>query len=250
MDTSATEENYQGFAPKDQAEIRIRSVTPNSLEGFSEVCALDRLKYAASGTEVLCHVLDDGPRTIESAFDNTLAGAAAVQELRDTEERGFDALVIDCAGDGGLIALKEGLDCPVVGAMESAMHIACLLGRRFSILGVCDSLRGMYLDLVTQYRMTDRLVSVESIGFSVEELAEDVGRGGERLKSALVESGRHAIDAGADVVILGCTGMTTLTSKVSKAIGIPVINGGDVALKLAEMFVTLGLTQSKSAYHR
>jgi allantoin racemase len=66
---------------------------------------------------------------------------------------------------------------------------------------------------------------------------------------ALAEEGRKAIELdGAEVLILGCTGMTGMAEKVSKELGVFVVDPLPTAIKFAETLVSLGLSHSKIAY--
>ena len=59
---------------------------------------------------------------------------------------------------------------------------------------------------------------------------------------------------GAQIIILGCTGMIDVAKSLSKLLAegrgcnIPVIDPAMVALKFLEAFISLGLKQSKLTY--
>lgn len=59
---------------------------------------------------------------------------ALIESALRTEREGFDAIAVGCFLDPVLDELKELLDIPVLGLGESAMHLACMLGRRFAVL--------------------------------------------------------------------------------------------------------------------
>ncbi len=59
----------------------------------------------------------------------------------------------------------------------------------------------------------------------------------ETLK-AVEREARHAVEEeGADVIVLGCTVMGPIADALANRLGIPVIEPGTAALKLAEAFV-------------
>jgi allantoin racemase len=67
----------------------------------------------------------------------------------------------------------------------------------------------------------------------------------------MVREGKRAVkEYGAGSVTYSCMSMGFLMveEKLSEAIGIPAINPVKVAVKMAEMFVDLGITHSKGAY--
>ncbi|KKK91382.1 hypothetical protein LCGC14_2713540, partial [marine sediment metagenome] len=66
---------------------------------------------------------------------------------------------------------------------------------------------------------------------------------------AILEEAKIAIkEDGAEVIVLGCTGMSSLTGKLQKELDVPVIDPAAASLKLAEIYVSMGLTTSKIAY--
>jgi len=66
----------------------------------------------------------------------------------------------------------------------------------------------------------------------------------------LLENGKKALDEGAQVLILGCTGLTGLAKRLQNELKVPVLEGEGLALALAQLFVDVGLTQSKLTYRK
>ena len=67
----------------------------------------------------------------------------------------------------------------------------------------------------------------------------------------MVEEGKRAIDEdGADVLVLGCTGLSDVAEecKLQERVGILVVDPLLAALKIAESLVSLDLSHSKLAY--
>ena len=72
-----------------------------------------------------------------------------------------------------------------------------------------------------------------------------------RVVEAFVEEGKKAIrDDGVNVLIPGCMSMAFqgIAEDAQKELGVPVLNPAAVALKLAELYVSLGLSHNKRAY--
>jgi len=58
----------------------------------------------------------------------------------------------------------------------------------------------------------------------------------------LVEESKKALsEDGADVIILGCTGLAGMAKKVQDRVKVPVIDPSGAAIKVAEAIVKLGL---------
>jgi allantoin racemase len=77
----------------------------------------------------------------------------------------------------------------------------------------------------------------------------DVNRDREKLWNAILAEARKAVEEdGADVIVLGCGALFGLAQQLQKELGVPVIDPGLVALKIAEDLVKLRLAQSKKAF--
>ncbi|WP_374206472.1 aspartate/glutamate racemase family protein [Streptomyces sp. WAC04114] len=67
----------------------------------------------------------------------------------------------------------------------------------------------------------------------------------ERTETAFLAAAGRACAAGAEVLVLGCAGMTGLQRVVGEKLGLPVVDGAAAAVELAESPVALGLTTSR-----
>ena len=52
------------------------------------------------------------------------------------EREGYDAFLIGNIFEPGLHALRELLNIPVLGLCEASVHLACLMGAKFSVINV------------------------------------------------------------------------------------------------------------------
>jgi len=156
-----------------------------------------------------------GPPAIESDDDVV----AAVGPMLDTARtQAAAAVVVACFSDPGLDELRSESVVPVFGIAESAVRRGLELGGRIGVISsVEDSLprHGRYWK---KLGVEDRVVADIPLGLGVLELDTD-----EAFDKAL-QAGRELVSAGADVVILGCTGMTHMQGQLEKALGVPVID--------------------------
>ena len=164
--------------------------------------------------------LEDGPETIESFTHKTVACSRLLERLDDLKKA--RAVVLNCFADPCLFELRENLDIPVFGAGETTMHIAAMLGE-FSVIGPGDNMVSWTRMQAREYGIFDKLISVRKIRFSVKDILEADDALYTATKKACVE----AIQDGADVVVLGCTGFITIAERLKKEIwdefGIPVL---------------------------
>lgn len=231
--------------------MHIRVITPIITKGFSTAAGFR--EYVDVDTE-LSHVnLNRGPASIECMFDEMLAAPETVARAIEAERDGVDAIVIDCMGDPGLHAAREAVSIPVLGPCETTMHIAAMLGQRFSVLVVLDSTAPGFVDRAGVYGVASKLLSVRSVNIPVLSLKGDHGQ----ILDALVTQGREAIENdGAHALIFGCTGMKGFADAVATELdkagypGVPVIDPMPTTLCLAEAMVKANLRHSRRTYHK
>ena len=164
---------------------------------------------------IVSHDLNDiGPPSIESRFDEAFAIPGLLTKGMAAEREGVDAIVIDCMADPGLNALREAVNIPVLGPLETCVHLAAMMGTQFSIITVLESVRPMFEDLVRSYGVADRLASIRVITVPVLELFGDE----ERVQALLIREAKLAVEEdGASVLILGCTGFYGCADAMSAA---------------------------------
>jgi len=155
--------------------------------------------------------LEDGPKTIESFTHKTIACSKLLEQLPILKDA--NAVVLNCFADPCLFELKENLDIPVFGAGETTMHVAAMLGE-FSVVGPGDNMLSWTRIQAREYGLFDKLLSVHKIEFSVD----DIIKADEILYKATKDACIEAINEGADVVVLGCTGFMTIAEQLKNEI--------------------------------
>jgi allantoin racemase len=152
-------------------------------------------------------------------------------------------------GEHGREGVRELVDVPVVDITEAAAHLACLLGRRYGVVTTLERSCGQIEDSLELAGVGRNCAAVVGTGLSVLDLGDGAGDGrGERARTeaAFLAAAEQACRAGAEVLVLGCAGMTGLERTVAEKLGLPVVDGVAAAVKLAESLVTLGLTTSRA----
>ena len=177
--------------------------------------------------------------------DRALAVPGILELVAKAEKKGFDAVIIDCMGDPGLEPAREIVDIPVVGSCQASLAIASTLGQKFSVVTALKSMTPLFHDLVRKYGYSTNFASVRSIEVPVLDLEKQWNE----VKEALAREGRAAIEQdGADVIVLGYTGVIGMAKELQETLKVPVVDPAPAALKLAELLVTLKLSQSKLVY--
>ena len=97
-----------------------------------------------------------GPASIEGYYDEAFSVPGLLEEIRRGEEDGCDGYVIACFDDTGLDAARCVASGPVVGICEAAMHVATLLGGRFSVVTTLARSVPALEALARRYGVADR----------------------------------------------------------------------------------------------
>lgn len=228
--------------------VSVRVITPIVSENVRK---LEDIQALESDELKVSHALiETGPASIESEFDEALSVPGLLARAIEAQQEGMDAVVIDCMGDPGLKAAREVLSIPVLGPAETSMHVAAMLGHRFSIVTVLESVRPMLENLAKVYGVHEKLASVRVVDVPVLEIEQDMSR----LHESLSEQARYAVEQDkADVIVLGCTGFYGCSEAIMKALSaeglsVPVIDPIPTAVFTAAGLVRAGLSHSKRTY--
>jgi allantoin racemase len=224
--------------------MRIKVIIPNSSIEFRNSQIEERKKAAAPGNEVEVVCLSHGPVSIEAAYDEALAAPFIIEEIKKAEKQGFDAISLDCAMDTVVRASREAVSIPVTSAGESSYLLALGLCSRFSVVTVLKSTAETIRENIRKYGFESRVASVRYAHIPVLDLADE-----KKALDGILKEAKIAIEnEGAEAIVLGCTGMSSLTQRLQRSLGVPVIDPAVAALKLAETYVGMGLSPSKVAY--
>lgn len=222
--------------------MKIKIINPNTTASMTHKIEAVAQTVASLGTEIIaCHP-SMGPVSIESHYDEALSVVGILEEIQKGEQEGIDGYIIACFGDPGLLAAREATEKPVIGIAEAAMHVASLLATGFSIVTTLNRTRIMAAHLAENYGMTRFCRRIRAIDLPVLDLEVPHSP----TRSQILAECRQALEEdGSGVIVLGCSGMADLAAEISQELGIPVIDGVSVAVKLMEALVSLGLKTSK-----
>lgn len=229
---------------KETTAIRIAILMP--VREGSIVTDYEAIEEARSPSTVFEVVgLDQGPDSIESAYDEGMATPGVLEKIIELERKGFDAIVIYCAAEPGLEAARGVTRIPVIGPMAATLAIAAQIGERFCVISMTKEAVPLIRRIVVNHGFGSWLASVRHIQMAVL----DIDRHRDQLKQDLAAVARRAVDEDqADVIILGCTGLVGMAKDIQNEVQAPVLDPGIVALRTAQMFVRTGLSHSKITY--
>lgn len=222
--------------------MKIMVINPNSsMEMTNHIHkVLEEIKRQETKLFVTCP--DKGPIAIESAYDETMAAFYCTDLVRRANTENYDAVIIACFSDPGLVALKEISNILVLGIQEVSMHISSMLGNKFAILTPLKKRIPSKQNDVWRNKLPFNLASVRELGMTVTETDKKPDLAQKRI----MEVARQAVEEdGAEVIILGCAGMAGYAHEIEAQLGVPVIDPTTVTLKIVEAMVDLGLKHSK-----
>lgn len=228
--------------------IHVRVVSPISTLGFRAADALAALE--GPGIVVSGSQISRGPGSIESEYETAMSVPDTVARIIEAEREGVDAVVIDCMGDPGLRPARETVRIPVLGPCQTGMHIAAMLGHKFSVVTVLRRLRPGFENQAALAGLSSRLASVRSVDIPVLELEKDMAA----TKAALIDEAQRAVEVdGAEAIIFGCTGLMGCAGSVyegllARGIDIPVVDPIPTAVNIAAALVRSRLSHSSLTY--
>jgi allantoin racemase len=136
-----------------------------------------------------------GDGYVETREEFARVGVARLPIVRDACESGrYDAIVLLGGGDPGFIEAREIAqrhNIPVTACAHAQMHIASMLGNKFSVIDTSEAHNMHYYNLVVQYRFVEKCASIRCIDFPLPRASNpDVRPIGE--EKARVERGARS----------------------------------------------------------
>jgi len=212
-------------------------INPNSDEEMTKAIQKTAENFAQDEYEVVCMSTPGAPSFIETYEDQSQAAPGMIKRLRENQDT-FDAFIIACHCDPNLDVLKEITKKPVVGIGETSMKIASMLGHCFSVIQTTEFSIPIKQELVRKYHLQDNLASIRAAVAPGQESSDDE----KYLKAA-----QAAIEEdGAEVIVLGCAGLTGADKRLEKKLAAPVLDGIVCGLIVAAGLVKYGISTNKT----
>lgn len=216
--------------------MRILIINPNSDPEMTAVIQEAAENFADGEFEVVCQPTPGAPAFIETNLDILQAAPGMMQLVRENENE-FDGFIIACHDDPNLNAIREMTPKPVVGIGEASIKMATMLGHRFSVLSTMEHSIPNKEAQVRELFLEGQLASVKA---PPEEMADASD------EEKYLAAARLALDEDrAEVLVLGCAGMSGLDKRLSAQVGAPVLDGVVCALIIVTGFVKYGVSTSK-----
>ena len=222
----------------------------------------DAIKEAAKktvrpDTEVTLNHVDKFCGSPTLAYLEMLNKTTMVDNVIKAEREGYDAAMMGCCGDPGLLEARQAVSIPVTAPSESAMLLAQKLGCKFAFVTVGQEGIPATEALIYAYGFADRAITYRPIRyFECWDVMFECLKSGRpnKLIADFEKVAMECIDDGADIIIAGCAYLGAVFTKFGYNqvgdTGVPVIDPSVIALKMAETLADLqkniGLRRSTS----
>ena len=201
--------------------------------------------FASPETEIEVVSLPQGPPSVETPEAHAEVIWPVVKRVLEFKDK-YDGFIVNCFLDPGVSLLKGIVEKPVVGPCEASMALASTLTNKIGIVTVGGEALWMIEDHVREIGYGDKLVALEGVDLGVLDIDKDR----ELTVKKLVEKSKIALEKGAEIIVLGCTGLAGLAKRVEEEIGVPVIDPAGAALKVLEGLIRLGLRSPRALHTR
>lgn len=215
---------------------KVLIINPNSLSKLTQHIRniIEKIKFEDTYVEVVD--LPMSPLSIESGYDVALVVPRLIETIKKEYNR-FDSFLIACFADPGLEILKEMFDKPIIGIMESSVHVTAMLRERISIITISEKRVNDKIRYLRSIGLIDRIVSFEPLNMSVIEMVENP----QKMIELAVESALKARSKGAEAIILGCASMAGYGKEIENKSGVLTVDPLVIGFKLAEILADINL---------
>ena len=216
-------------------------INPNSDEQMSQSILSSATQFSDGDFDVDCLSTPGAPTFIDT-YQDAAAALPGMVELLKQHETEYDAFIVACHCDPNLDLMKELTDKPMVGIGEASMKIATMLGHRFSVISTDSRSVPNKEALIRSYHLQDLLASVKFPAAALESRSDE---------EKYLLTAQAAIEEDlAEVIVLGCAGMTGLDKRLQQELGVPVLDGVVCALIVAAGLVKYQVSTSKIRRYR
>jgi len=221
--------------------MKLLIINPNSDKQMSLAILSSATQFADGDFDVDCLSTPGAPLFIDTYQDAATALPGMV-ELLNRHEADYDAFIVACHCDPNLDLMKELTNKPMVGIGEASMKIATMLGHRFSVISTDSRSVPNKEALIRSYHLQDLLASVKFPVAALENRSDE--------EKYLLTAQAAIEEDMAEVVVLGCAGMTGLDKRLEQKLGVPVLDGVVCALIIAAGLVKYQVATSKIRRYR
>ncbi len=217
---------------------KVLIINPNTSESMSKDIESTSMRVFQPPWNCIVSRAPAGPESLESWSDYHIASVAVLPLLEEFSD--VHGILLACFGDPGLYALKEICDVPVVGIAEASISLSLLLGAKFGILAGMRRAVELMDSMVRTYGLEARYAGTQSLEMRVMDFEKDPHSTLRKLEDTSLKLRSN----GAEVLLLGCAGLTTFVEDLQKIVDMPVIDPVEAGCRILKMLCESNLNTS------
>lgn len=209
--------------------IRILLINPNSNDLVTQKLIHSlRVNNIKGRSEIKCITLDRGPFGIETTSDIKLVIPMIMQTI-EKNLSSFDAFVIACYSDPGLLECKKVFSKPIFGIHESAVKLSTRYKLNFGVIALSEDSIERHRLYINTLGLELHYVGEEALNISVNEAVSN-----KNTLNKIILSGKKLIKNNhAEIIILGCAGMSAHRAATEQQLRIKVVDPVQASIVMA-----------------
>jgi Asp/Glu/hydantoin racemase len=210
---------------------------------YEEAIGRNATEVVHPGTAVDIHGVAPVSPHSASRYARYLNAGWIARQVGRAEAEGYDGIAVGCYTDPCLAEIRDTVAIPSLFITQTSMHVACMLGDRFALLGTGTETLRSIAALAPRYRLEHRLAAAAKIEARLSQADRWFRDPAPIIEQCHVHA-RRCIEAGADVLIPACGVLNQLlrVNGVREIEGCPVLDGCSLLLKVTEAMAELHRT--------
>lgn len=166
---------------------------------------------------VFSRCIEDQPEGIYDRESEEMAKPKVLRLAREFEREGADAVIVSCAADPAVREARRELRIPVVGAGSAAASLALAYGERVGVLNLTEDTPEVVRNVLGPHLVAEG--RSEGVRNTLDLMTDWGRRAAEEALKALLKQG-------VDVIVLACTGYSTIgfARTAGEIAGVPVVD--------------------------
>jgi len=181
--------------------------------------------------EIDSKCIEDQPYGIYDKESEEIAKPKILRLIKQFESNGFEAVIVSCAADPAVEEARKIVKIPVIGAGSAVASLALAYNKRVGVLNLSGSTPEVIKRILGSHLVAE--IAPKGVRNTLD-LLTNWGQ------NEAVEAIKKLLSKGVDVIILGCTGYTTIefAKKIKQLMDIfipildPVIAAGVATLNI------------------
>lgn len=219
--------------------MKLHLINPNTTQSMTEQMLAVANGVANPTTQVVGLTAPHGAVSIESHFDEAMSIVGVSDCVQQANREHSDGIILACFGDPNIWATRELATAPVIGIAQAGFIMASMVSTEFAVVTSLQRTVIQAKHLLQMYGYSHVCPQVLAVDLPVLALED------ETALNSVIAHAKIARDNGAGAIVLGCGGMAHLQPQIAEAVGIPIIDGVQSAVKLLEAMAGMGLKTSK-----